>query len=40
MVKDDDASAYATKIVVVVNWAEHVKAADRARAQTVAPRPK
>jgi hypothetical protein len=40
MVRDDDASAYATQIVVVLNWTEHVKAADRARAQTVAPRPK
>jgi hypothetical protein len=35
MVRDDDASAVATKIVVVLNWAEHVKAADRARAQLV-----
>jgi serine/threonine-protein kinase len=36
MVRDDDASAYATKIVVVLNWTEHVKAADRARTQTAA----
>jgi hypothetical protein len=40
MVKDDDASAYATKIVVVLNWMEHVKAVDRARTQTAAQRPK
>jgi Tol biopolymer transport system component len=39
MVRDDDASAYATKIVVVLNWAEHVKAVDRARTQT-ASRPR
>lgn len=31
MVRDDDASAYATQVVVVLNWAEHVTAADRAR---------
>jgi hypothetical protein len=40
MVKDDDASAYATRIVVVLNWTEHVKAADRARTQAAAPRSK
>jgi serine/threonine protein kinase len=34
MVKDDDASAYATKVVVVLNWAERVKAADLARTRT------
>ena len=34
MVRDDDASAYATKIVVVLNWIEQVKAADRARTRT------
>ena len=30
MVRDDDASVYATKIVVVLNWIEHVKARERA----------
>ena len=35
MVRDDDGSAVATKIVVVLNWAEHVTATDRARAQLV-----
>ena len=27
MVRDEDAAAYSTKIVVVLNWLEHVKAA-------------
>ena len=30
MVRDDDASVYATKVVVVLNWVEHVKARERA----------
>ena len=30
MVRDDDASVFATRIVVVLNWAEHVKARERA----------
>jgi Tol biopolymer transport system component len=36
MVKDEDAAAYATKVVVVLNWAARVKAMDRARTQTAA----
>ena len=30
MVRDDDTSVYATKIVVVLNWVEHVKAREAA----------
>ena len=40
MVRDEDASAYATKIVVVLNWLEHVKAAGRAKAESVGQRAK
>ena len=40
MVRDDDASAYATRIVVVLNWTERVKAAGRARAQAAPERQK
>jgi dipeptidyl aminopeptidase/acylaminoacyl peptidase len=36
MVRDDDASAYATKIVVALNWIEQVKAIERARAKAAA----
>jgi hypothetical protein len=32
MVRDDDQSIYSTTIVVVLNWAEHLKALERARA--------
>jgi hypothetical protein len=32
MVRDEDASAFATKIVVVVNWVEHLKSLERASA--------
>jgi serine/threonine-protein kinase len=38
MVRDEDASAFATRIVVVVNWVEQVKAIERARTQTTAAR--
>ena len=34
MVRDEDQSAAATSIVVVLNWVEHLKALERARAQT------
>jgi Tol biopolymer transport system component len=35
MVRDDDQSVSSTKIVVVLNWVEHLKAIERARAQAV-----
>lgn len=38
MVRDDDASAAGTKIVVVLNWVEQLKALERARTQTVSAR--
>ena len=38
MVRDDDASVVATRIVVVLNWAEQLKAIERSRTQT-APAP-
>jgi serine/threonine-protein kinase len=39
MVRDDDASAVATKIVVVLNWREQLKALERARTLTASRRP-
>jgi hypothetical protein len=36
MVRDDDASAYSTKVVVVLNWLEELKAIERARSRTAA----
>jgi hypothetical protein len=39
MVRDEDAAAFATKIVVVLNWVEQLKAIERTRAQTVSVRP-
>lgn len=36
MVRDDDQDAYSTKIVVVLNWAEQVKALERARSRPAA----
>jgi hypothetical protein len=30
MVRDDDASVFATRVVVVLNWVDHVKARERA----------
>jgi hypothetical protein len=36
MVRDEDESAFSTKIVVVLNWMEQVKAIERARAQAAA----
>jgi hypothetical protein len=38
MVRDEDQSAAATKIVVVLNWVEQLKAIERARAQAVSTR--
>ena len=36
MVRDEDESAFSTKIVVVLNWMEQVKAIERTRAQAAA----
>jgi serine/threonine-protein kinase len=38
MVRDEDDSTFATKIVVVLNWVEQLKAIERARAQTASAR--
>lgn len=39
MVRDDDESVFATRVVVVLNWSEQLKAIERARAQTASQRP-
>jgi hypothetical protein len=36
MVRDEDQTASSTKIVVVLNWVEQLKAIERARAQAAA----
>jgi hypothetical protein len=38
MVRDEDQSAASTKIVVVLNWIEQLKAVERGRAQAVPAR--
>jgi dipeptidyl aminopeptidase/acylaminoacyl peptidase len=38
MVRDEDDSTFATKIVVVLNWVEQLKAIERARTQTASAR--
>ena len=38
MVRDDDQSAFATTVVVVLNWGEQLKAIERAKAQAATRR--
>ena len=38
MVRDDDGAAFATKVVVVLNWSEHVRAMDGARTRAASLR--
>jgi hypothetical protein len=40
MVRDQDQSAASTKIVVVLNWVEQLKAIERARTQAVSTPPR
>jgi hypothetical protein len=40
MVRDEDQSAVSTKIVVVLNWVEQLKAIERARAQAASTPPR
>jgi len=38
MVRDDDQAAFATTVVVVLNWGEQLKAIERAKAQAATRR--